>query len=160
TVTLRHRTSIPSESLRRPWFRGHEGEAAMETYDAVVIGSGINGLVATAELALAGWKVALVEQAQHLGGFVASGEHTLPGFTHDTYSSWHPLFVSGGAYATLGRHLHEHGLEYANTDGLLTGAVSGDRASLAWRDPVATAEGFEHPADRDAYLTMLEQMDE
>lgn len=132
----------------------------MATFDAVVIGSGINGLVATAELAGAGWKVALVEQADRLGGFIDSGERTLPGYTHDTYSSWHPLFVSGGAYGTLGAALHEHGLEYANTDGPLTGSISGERSALAWRDPDATAAGFTHPEDGAAYREMLAQMEE
>ena len=66
----------------------------MSSYEAVVIGSGVNGLVAAAELALAGWRVAVIERREGLGGFIASGERTLPGFVHDTFSSWHPLFVS------------------------------------------------------------------
>src|SRR5699024_4974951 len=79
-------------------------------------------------------------------------------YTHDTYSSWHPLFVSGGAYATLGKALEARGLEYANTDGALTGSISTGRAALAYRDAATTAEGFEHPEDRDAYLAMMAQM--
>lgn len=130
----------------------------MSTYDAVVIGSGINGLVATAELALAGWSVALVEQDTRLGGFVDSGEATLPGYVHDTYSSWHPLFVSGGAYAALGEKLHSFGLEYVNTEGPLTGSISAGRAAIAWRDPATTVAGFEHAADASAYQHMLDEM--
>jgi phytoene dehydrogenase-like protein len=72
------------------------------TVDAVVIGSGVNGMVAAAELAKSGWSVALVEQAGDLGGFIATEERTVPGYLHDTYSSFHPLFVSGGAYPALG----------------------------------------------------------
>lgn len=67
----------------------------------MVIGSGINGLVATAELAGAGWRVCLIEANDHIGGFIASDELTKPGFVHDTYSSWHPLLAAGGAYAAL-----------------------------------------------------------
>ena len=130
----------------------------MDTYDAIVIGSGVNGLVAAAELATEGWSVAIVEQNDRLGGFIDSGEMTLPGYTHDTYLSWHPLFVSGGAYATLGKALEARGLEYANTDGALTGSISTGRAALAYRDAATTAEGFEHPEDRDAYLAMMAQM--
>lgn len=132
----------------------------MDTYDVVVIGAGVNGLVAAAELATAGWSVALVEQNSRLGGFIDSGEATLPGYTHDTYSSWHPLFVSGGAYAALGPDLHEHGLEYANTDGALTGSISAGRAAVAYRDAAKTVEGFTHPEDQAAYLAMLEEMGE
>src|SRR6516165_7622734 len=67
--------------------------------DAIVVGSGINGLVAAAELARAGWSVTLLERNAEIGGFIATEERTLPGYLHDTFSSWHPLFVSGPAYA-------------------------------------------------------------
>ncbi|MET8638744.1 NAD(P)/FAD-dependent oxidoreductase [Streptomyces sp. NPDC004680] len=128
------------------------------TFDAVVIGSGVNGMVAAAELAKDGWAVALIERGDRLGGFIATEERTLPGFVHDTYSSWHPLFVSGAAYAALGEDLHRHGLEYRNTNGLMTGTVTDEgRVVLAHRDAVATAEMFSHSEDRTAYLTMLQR---
>ncbi|MEW2398256.1 NAD(P)/FAD-dependent oxidoreductase [Streptomyces sp. NPDC046862] len=128
------------------------------TVDAIVIGSGVNGLVAAAELAKDGWSVALLERGPRIGGFIATEERTLPGYRHDTYSSWHPLFVSGGAYATLGVDLHRHGLEYRNTDGFVTGTVTdAGRVVLAHRDARTTAEGFAHAADRDAYLAMLQR---
>ncbi|MER7050095.1 phytoene desaturase family protein [Streptomyces jumonjinensis] len=131
----------------------------VDTVDAVVVGSGVNGLVAAAELASAGWSVALVERNQDIGGFIASGERTLPGYLHDTYSSWHPLFVSGPAHASLGDRLREHGLEYRNTDGRLTASVADDgRVTLAHRDPERTAEGFAHQADRDAYRAGLRRL--
>ncbi|MDX3076182.1 NAD(P)/FAD-dependent oxidoreductase [Streptomyces sp. MI02-7b] len=126
------------------------------TVDAVVVGSGVNGLVAAAELAKDGWSVALVERGERLGGFLATEERTLPGFLHDTYASWQPLFVSGAAYAALGEDLHRHGLEYRNTDGLVTGTVADDgRVVLAHRDAGATAEVFAHAEDKAAYLAML-----
>src|SRR4029077_20042148 len=83
--------------------------------DAIVVGSGINGIVAAAELAQAGWSVILLERNADIGGFIATEERTLPGYLHDTFSSWHPLFVSGPAYAVVGDLLHRHGLEYRNT---------------------------------------------
>ena len=61
--------------------------------DAIVVGSGINGISA-AELARAGWSVILLERNAEIGGFIATEERTLPGYLHDTFSSWHPLFVS------------------------------------------------------------------
>ena len=127
--------------------------------DAVVIGSGINGLVAAAELGRAGWSVVLVEGNPEIGGFIASEERTLPGYLHDTYSSWHPLFVTGPAYAGLGHALHEHGLEYCNTDGWVTASVADDgRITLAHRDPEKTAAAFADASDRSGYLTMLERL--
>ena len=130
----------------------------MSSYEAVVIGSGVNGLVAAAELALAGWRVAVIERREGLGGFIASGERTLPGFVHDTFSSWHPLFVSGGGYESLGDALHERGLRYANTDGPMTGSISHRGSAIAYRDALQTAEGFAEPEDSRAYLAMLEEM--
>lgn len=126
--------------------------------DAVVVGSGINGLVAAAELARAGWSVVLVERNADLGGFIATEERTLPGYRHDTFSSWHPLFVSGPAYASLGEDLHRHGLAYRNTDGAVTASVSDDgRVVVAHRDSERTAAGFADPADRVTYLAALQR---
>ncbi|OPF78905.1 dehydrogenase [Streptomyces antioxidans] len=128
----------------------------MAEADAVVVGSGVNGLVAAAELALAGWTVVLVEREPDIGGFIATEERTLPGYLHDTYSSWHPLFVSGPAFARLGEPLRRHGLEYRNTDEWVIASVADDgRVTLAHRDPERTVEGFAHEADRGAYLAAL-----
>lgn len=130
-----------------------------DSVDVAIIGSGINSLVAAAELALDGKRVCLIEQAERLGGFIHSSERTLPGFIHDSFSSWHPLFVSGGAYSALGTELHARGLEYCNTDGAVTASVAADpatgthRVAIAHRDPAATV--FEEPGDHAAYLAML-----
>ncbi|MER6913490.1 NAD(P)/FAD-dependent oxidoreductase [Streptomyces sp. NPDC000594] len=129
--------------------------------DAVVVGSGINGLVAAAELADAGWSVTLLERHRELGGFIASGERTLPGYVHDTYSSWHPLFVTGAAHARLGAQLRAHGLAYRNTEEWVTGSVADDgRVTLAHRDPGTTVAGFAQQADRDAYRAALRHLGE
>ncbi|WGY00861.1 NAD(P)/FAD-dependent oxidoreductase [Nocardioides sp. QY071] len=129
-----------------------------DEYDVVVIGAGINGLVAAAELAGAGRRVALVEERDRLGGFIASDELTVPGFVHDTFSSWHPLFQAGGAYADLGADLHRHGLAYRNADGAVTASVSERGTVVAHRDPARTAEGFAHQADRTAYASLLTEL--
>ncbi|WP_296373566.1 NAD(P)/FAD-dependent oxidoreductase [Pseudonocardia sp.] len=127
-----------------------------DSADAVVIGAGINGMAAAARLAAGGWSVALVDGADDIGGFIATGERTLPGYRHDTYSSWHPLFVTGPVYAESGEALHRHGLSYANTDGPLTASVADDGAvALAHRDVEETVAGFEHAEDRDAYRAMI-----
>lgn len=127
--------------------------------DAIVIGAGINGMVAAAELAKAGWSVALVDRNERIGGFIASGELTVPGYVHDTYSSWHPLFLTGEGYAALGEDLHRHGLEYRNTDGAVTASVADDgRISIAYRDASRTAENLAAEADRTEYLAMLQEM--
>jgi phytoene dehydrogenase-like protein len=127
----------------------------------VVIGSGINGLVASAELARAGRQVVLVERNDRIGGFIASDELTLPGFVHDTYSSWHPLFVSSAAFGELGAALGERGLQYSNDADIVTAStadIGGDAHTvIAYRDPVKTAQNFSASSDQDAYMAMLEQ---
>jgi phytoene dehydrogenase-like protein len=63
----------------------------MNGYDAVVVGSGPNGLAAAIELARAGRSVLVREAADGIGGGLRSGEVTLPGFVHDLCSAIHPM---------------------------------------------------------------------
>ncbi len=123
-------------------------------------------MVAAARLAGAGRSVVLLDAAADIGGFIGSAERTVPGYVHDTWSSWHPLFVTGPAYAELGADLHRHGLEYANTDrgersdgggrGPLTATVSDDgTATIAHRDVEETVKRFGSAADADAYRAMV-----
>src|SRR5436853_6698810 len=60
-------------------------------FDAVVVGSGPNGLGAAIELARAGCSVCVFEARDTLGGGARSAELTLPGFLHDVCSAIHPL---------------------------------------------------------------------
>jgi phytoene dehydrogenase-like protein len=119
--------------------------------DAVVIGSGHNGLVAAAYLARAGWSVEVLERNPEPGGAVATEELTEPGFRHDTFSSWHPLFHTSAAWAELGDELRARGLDYVNTDDVVTASATPHGAVVAHRDPERSVA--EAPAaDRDAYL--------
>lgn len=84
--------------------------------DAVVVGSGINSLACAALLARGGWRVLVLEREKHLGGAIQTAELTEPGYLHDVFSAWHPLWVGGAAHAELGDELAARGLEYLNTD--------------------------------------------
>jgi len=79
-------------------------------YDAVLVGSGINSLACAAFLARDGWRVAVLEREAELGGAVRTAELTEPGFHHDVFSAWHPLWVGGPAHAELGAALAERDL--------------------------------------------------
>jgi phytoene dehydrogenase-like protein len=85
-------------------------------YDAVVVGSGINSLACAALLARGGWSVCVLEREPELGGAIKTAELTRPGFRHDVFSAWHPLWVGGPAHAELGDELAQRGLEYLNTE--------------------------------------------
>jgi phytoene dehydrogenase-like protein len=78
--------------------------------DAVVIGSGPNGLVAANLLADAGWDVIVLEEAEMPGGAVRSGELTIPGYTHDLFSSFYPL--AAASKVIRGLQLEEFGLRW------------------------------------------------
>jgi phytoene dehydrogenase-like protein len=89
----------------------------MAGFDAALVGSGINTLTAAALLARDGWNVCVLERSDRLGGAIRTeSDYTLPGFTHEVLSSWHPLFQGSAAYAELGEELGRRGLEYVNTE--------------------------------------------
>ncbi len=87
----------------------------MSKSDFVIVGSGINSLVAACLLSRKGHKVCVLERNDWLGGCIKTAEITLPGFRHDVFSGFHPLFVTSPAYAELGEELHALGLDYVNT---------------------------------------------
>jgi phytoene dehydrogenase-like protein len=122
-------------------------------YDAVLVGSGINSLACAAFLARAGWRVAVLEREAELGGAVRTAELTEPGFHHDVFSAWHPLWVGGPAHAELGDALAERGLEYLNTDHP-TGTLfpDGESAFLTTNTDANAAELERHASgDGDAW---------
>lgn len=83
--------------------------------DHVIIGSGINALVAGAMLALKGQRVLLLEREAVPGGCLRTEEITLPGFKHDVMAATWVLFMTSPAGAALGPHLARHGFAYCHT---------------------------------------------
>jgi len=83
-------------------------------YDAVVVGSGPNGLAAAILMQQNGLSVLLIEGKETIGGGMRSAELTLPGYVHDICSAIHPLAVSSPFFETL--PLAQHGLEFIYPD--------------------------------------------
>ena len=75
-----------------PSFKAKE-KAAKHIYDAIIIGSGPNGLSAAIALAKVGMSVLLIEASAIIGGGCRSAELTLPGYVHDICSSIYPLGI-------------------------------------------------------------------
>ena len=83
--------------------------------DHVIIGSGINALVAGAMLAMKGDRVLLLERNASPGGCLRTEEITLPGFHHDVMAATWVLFMTSPAGAALGPHLARHGFDYCHS---------------------------------------------
>lgn len=119
-------------------------------YDAIVIGSGPNGLSAAIVLAQAGWSV-LVREAGSLGGAVRTAELTLPGFLHDVCSSVYPMAVVSPFFQTL--PLTGHGLEWVQPEYPLAHPFEDGTAVVVNRSVEITARGLGR--DADAYGRLI-----
>lgn len=131
----------------------------MAAYDAVFVGSGINALAGAALLSREGWSVCVLERDERLGGAIRTVEgFTVPGFTHEVLSSWHPLFAGSAAYAELGDDLHARGLEYVNTDlPTATAFPDGEAAFLQTSLEANVAELDRHqPGDGAAWAAQFD----
>lgn len=99
--------------------------------DVVIVGSGMNSLSCAALLSQRGLRVTVLERNPIAGGCIRT-EELFPGFTHDVFSSWYPLFVGGAAYAELAPALKEAGLEFVQSD-YSTGLATPDGVGIALR---------------------------
>jgi phytoene dehydrogenase-like protein len=113
--------------------------------DAVVIGSGPNGLVAATLLADAGWDVLVLEQRATPGGAVTSAEITAPGFTNDVYSAFYPLGLGSPVLSALNLDV-----QWQHAPAVLAHVLPDDRVALLSRDVDVTAKSVGAFAHSDA----------
>ncbi len=107
-----------------------------ETADAIVIGSGPNGLAAAITLARAGHDVTVYEAADTPGGGTRTAPLTLPGFVHDVCSAVHPLAAGSPFFQSV--PLAEHGCELVHPELPLVHPLDGGRAGVLHRSLEAT----------------------
>ncbi|MGW7482356.1 phytoene desaturase family protein [Nonomuraea muscovyensis] len=115
--------------------------------DAVVVGSGPNGLVAAVLLAEAGLRVTLLEAGERFGGGLRSAELTLPGRVHDMGATVMALALASPAFRELGV---ERLVEFAHPAVAAAHPLDDRPAVLVHRDPARTAAGL--GADGAAWL--------
>ncbi|WP_279367504.1 phytoene desaturase family protein [Microbacterium testaceum] len=116
-----------------------------ESYDAIIVGSGPNGLAAAVTLARAGLSVAVYEKSSSFGGAASTAELTLPGFRHDVGSAVHPLALESWFFREFGL---DRRVSFAVPEVSYAHPLDGGRAGLAYRDLARTAEalGVDGPA--------------
>jgi len=121
------------------------------SYDAVVVGSGPNGLAAAIRLAQAGLSVLVAEANDTIGGGARSAELTLPGFVHDVCSAVHPLGAGSPFFRQL--PLQKYGLSWREPDLPLAHPLDNGRAAVLQRSARHTAQGLGQ--DQAAYERLM-----
>jgi phytoene dehydrogenase-like protein len=116
--------------------------------DAVVVGSGPNGLAAAITLATAGHEVLVLEAAETPGGGMRSAELTLPGFVHDLCSSIHPLGQASPLFRTL-----ELGVDWVQPDAPAAHPLDDGTAVVLEHGLLSTAAGLQE--DGGAYRGLV-----
>ncbi|MDF1603170.1 NAD(P)/FAD-dependent oxidoreductase [Nocardioides sp. YIM 152315] len=110
------------------------------TPDAVVVGSGPNGLAAAVTLAQHGLTVVVLEAHDEIGGGTRSAELTVPGVRHDVCSAIHPLGVGSPYLRSL--PLADHGLVWRWPEVDLAHPLDDGTAAVLVRDLDETARGL------------------
>ena len=123
-------------------------------YDAVVVGSGPNGLAAAITLAQAGCSVLVLEANATIGGGARSAELTLPGFVHDVCSAVHPLAAGSPFFKTL--PLERFGLTWIQPEIPLAHPFDNGTAACLYRDVDETAGRLN--ADAKNYRRLMQPL--
>jgi phytoene dehydrogenase-like protein len=121
------------------------------TYDAVVVGTGPNGLAAAITMQQQGLSVLLIEGKDTIGGGLRTAELTLPGFQHDICSAIHPMAVASPFFASL--PLQQYGLEFLQPGLPAAHPFDDGTAAVLSRSLEDTAASL--GADKQAYLDLI-----
>ncbi|MFT3948436.1 MAG: NAD(P)/FAD-dependent oxidoreductase [Agriterribacter sp.] len=121
-------------------------------YDAVVVGSGPNGLAAAITLQQKGLSVLLLEAKKTIGGGMRTEEFTLPGFKHDICSAIHPMAANSPFFRTL--PLEKSGLEYIYPEVCAAHPLDDGTAAALYPSLDETAKAL--GVDKDAYTRLIE----
>ncbi|MBN8861041.1 MAG: NAD(P)/FAD-dependent oxidoreductase [Sphingobacteriales bacterium] len=121
-------------------------------YDAIVIGSGPNGLAAAIVMQQQGLSVLLIEAKKTIGGGMRTEELTLPGFRHDICSAVHPMAAGSPFFQTL--PLQRFGLEYIHPPVCAAHPLDDGSAGALYPSIEKTIKSL--GADGNAYRKLME----
>lgn len=129
----------------------------MAAFDHLIIGSGINALVAAAMLSRKGDSVLVIEREDRIGGCMYTSDAvTLPGYYHDVMATTFVLFLTGPAHGALGEDLAKHGLAFCHSshptavlrpDGSALTLEMDRGVNVAAFNALAPGDGDQHVAD-------------
>src|SRR6516164_4210945 len=120
--------------------------------DAVIVGSGPNGLAAAVTLSAAGLRVLVIEGAPEIGGGCRTQELTLPGFRHDVCSAAHPLALASPFFRRFGPAAR--GVRFAHPEVVYAHPLDGGRAAVITRSVADTAARLGR--DATAYRRLMQ----
>ena len=109
-------------------------------FDAVIVGSGPNGLAAAVTLSAAGLRVLVIEGASTSGGGCRTEELTLPGFRHDVCSAAHPLALASPFFRRF--DLAARGVRFVEPEVVFAHPLARGEAAVVTRSVLATADGL------------------
>src|SRR5437667_4962990 len=144
---MRRTTALPPRHGRTA-SASRASARSLATRNAIVVGSGPNGLAAAITLARAGLDVVVHEAADRIGGGMRTEELTLPGFRHDVCSAIHPLGRSSACFSEL-----ELDVEWLESPACVAHPFDDDEAALLLRSVDETAAGL--GADAAAYRRLM-----
>ena len=124
------------------------------TYDAVIVGSGPNGLAAGITLARGGKSVLVLEAKPTIGGGTRTAQLTMPGFMHDVCSALHPLGVASPFFRDL--PLAQYGLEWVYPPASLAHPLDDGTAVMVEGTVEQTAANL--GPDAGAYRRLMEPL--
>lgn len=129
-------------------------------FDAIVVGSGPNGLAAAIRVAQKGYSVKVFEAQATIGGGTRTLELTEPGFKHDICSAIHPMAASSPFLKSL--PLDKYGLEWIQPEFPLAHPLDNEPAFIQHRNLLSMDEelGEDFNTYRNLFEPFVESWDE
>jgi phytoene dehydrogenase-like protein len=128
----------------------------LESYDAIVVGSGPNGLAAAIRLQQHGCNVLVIEGKEEIGGGTRTAALLRPGFRHDICSAIHPMAVGSPFLTSL--PLEDYGLRWIHPELPVVHPLSQTHSVALHRDVNETAAQFSDPKDRQTYRKIFDSL--